>query len=106
MINYGHIDYGENKVQEATEKWTTIPGRKYKRVSVAVDRQENQYVWAITPGNDVFYAKLPKNSDPKNIEFKSVTNAKFKYITNTIESSGRQHIYAISNNDKIFKIKD
>lgn len=85
-----------------TEKWTTIPGRKYKRVSVAVDRQENQYVWAITPRNDVFYAKLPKNSDPKNIEFKSVTNAKFKYITNTIESSGRQHIYAISNNDKIY----
>ena len=24
LINYGHIDYGENKVQEATEKWTTI----------------------------------------------------------------------------------
>ena len=33
-------------------------GRKYKRVSVAVDRQENQYVWTITPNNDVFYAKL------------------------------------------------
>ena len=24
LINYGHIDYGENKVQEAIEKWTDI----------------------------------------------------------------------------------
>ena len=24
LINYGHIHYGENKVQEAVEKWTSI----------------------------------------------------------------------------------
>ena len=24
LIEYGHIDYGENKVQEAVEKWTEI----------------------------------------------------------------------------------
>ena len=24
LIDYGHIDYGENKVQEAVEKWTEI----------------------------------------------------------------------------------
>ena len=24
LIQYGHIDYGENKVQEAVEKWTEI----------------------------------------------------------------------------------
>ena len=24
LINYGHLDYGENKVQEAIEKWTEI----------------------------------------------------------------------------------
>ena len=24
LIDYGHIDYGENKVQEAVEKWTPI----------------------------------------------------------------------------------
>ena len=24
LINYGHIDYGENKVQEAIEKWSNI----------------------------------------------------------------------------------
>ena len=24
LINHGHLDYGENKVQEAIEKWTKI----------------------------------------------------------------------------------
>ena len=24
LIEYGHLDYGENKVQEALEKWTDI----------------------------------------------------------------------------------
>ena len=28
LIDYGHIDYGENKVQEAIEKWTLIKEKK------------------------------------------------------------------------------
>ena len=24
LIDYGHIDFGENKVQEAVEKWTEV----------------------------------------------------------------------------------
>ena len=24
LVEYGHLDYGENKVQEAIEKWTDI----------------------------------------------------------------------------------
>ncbi len=28
LINYGHLDYGENKVQEALEKWTAIKEKK------------------------------------------------------------------------------
>ena len=28
LINHGHIDYGENKVQEALDKWTTIKEQK------------------------------------------------------------------------------
>ena len=27
LINYGHIDYGENKVQEAVEKWSDIKNK-------------------------------------------------------------------------------
>ena len=28
MIDYGHLDYGENKVQEAFEKWSEIKAKK------------------------------------------------------------------------------
>ena len=28
LIEHGHIDYGENKVQEAIEKWTDIKKKK------------------------------------------------------------------------------
>ena len=30
LIEYGHIDYGENKVQEAVEKWTDIKQKNPK----------------------------------------------------------------------------
>ncbi|WP_075503861.1 YggS family pyridoxal phosphate-dependent enzyme [Candidatus Pelagibacter communis] len=33
LIEQGHIDYGENKVQEAVEKWTEIK-KKYPRVKL------------------------------------------------------------------------
>ena len=33
LIEYGHLDYGENKVQEATEKWTEIK-KKHSHVKL------------------------------------------------------------------------
>ena len=30
LIEYGHIDFGENKVQEAVEKWTEIKKKNFK----------------------------------------------------------------------------
>ena len=30
VLNHGHIHYGENKVQEAVEKWTTIKNKNKK----------------------------------------------------------------------------
>ncbi len=33
LIDYGHIDYGENKVQEAVEKWTEIK-KKNKQIKL------------------------------------------------------------------------
>ncbi len=29
LIEYGHTEFGENKVQEAVEKWTEIKKKKY-----------------------------------------------------------------------------
>ena len=28
LIDYGHLDYGENKVQEALDKWSDIKSKK------------------------------------------------------------------------------
>ena len=33
LIEHGHIDYGENKVQEAVDKWTKIK-KKYSRIQL------------------------------------------------------------------------
>ena len=30
LIEHGHVHYGENKVQEAIEKWTDIKNKKMK----------------------------------------------------------------------------
>ena len=30
LIRYGHVDFGENKVQEAIEKWTDIKKKIYQ----------------------------------------------------------------------------
>ena len=30
LVEYGHLDYGENKVQEAVEKWTDIKTKNDK----------------------------------------------------------------------------
>ena len=30
IIDHGHIDFGENKVQEAIEKWTEIKKKKFQ----------------------------------------------------------------------------
>ena len=29
LIEYGHLDFGENKVQEAVDKWTDIKKKKF-----------------------------------------------------------------------------
>ena len=40
LIEYGHTDYGENKVQEALEKWTEVKKKKFKN--------KITYDWKIT----------------------------------------------------------
>ena len=40
LIDHGHFHYGENKVQEAVEKWTEVKKKKFKN-KIAYD-------WKIT----------------------------------------------------------
>ena len=48
LINYGHLDYGENKVQEAIEKWTEIKLENPKiRLHLIGKLQTNKVKFAI-----------------------------------------------------------
>ena len=49
LINYGHYDYGENKVQEAIEKWTSIKSDfKHLRLHMIGKLQSNKVRQAIS----------------------------------------------------------
>ena len=48
LIEYGHIDYGENKVQEAFEKWTEIKKRNsHVRLHMIGKLQTNKVKFAV-----------------------------------------------------------
>ncbi len=48
LINYGHIDYGENKVQEAINKWTNIKGKsKFIKLHLIGKLQTNKVKLAL-----------------------------------------------------------
>ena len=48
LIEYGHMDYGENKVQEAVEKWTEIKKRDSKvRLHMIGKLQTNKVKFAV-----------------------------------------------------------
>ena len=38
LIEYGHIDFGENKVQEAIEKWTEIKKKNSKKKLIWIEK--------------------------------------------------------------------
>jgi len=48
LINHGHIDFGENKVQEASEKWTDIKKSNYQiKLHMIGKLQTNKVKYAV-----------------------------------------------------------
>ena len=48
LIDYGHIDFGENKVQEASEKWTDIKKSNYQiKLHMIGKLQTNKVKYAV-----------------------------------------------------------
>ena len=48
LIDYGHLDYGENKVQEALEKWSKIKAKKQDiRLHLIGNLQTNKVKFAV-----------------------------------------------------------
>lgn len=47
LLNYGHLDYGENKVQEALEKWIEIKNNKNINLHLIGRLQTNKVKFAL-----------------------------------------------------------
>ena len=74
LINYGHIHYGENKVQEAVEKWTSIKD-DFKHIKLhLIGKLQTNKVKFILPLFDYIHSldslklaeKISKQQDKKN----------------------------------------
>jgi len=74
LINYGHIHYGENKVQEAVEKWTSIKD-DFKHIKLhLIGKLQTNKVKFVLPLFDYIHSldslklaeKLSKEQDKKN----------------------------------------
>ena len=76
LINYGHIHYGENKVQEAVEKWTSIKN-DFKHIKLhLIGKLQTNKVKFVLPLFDYIHSldslklaeKLSKEQDKKNFQ--------------------------------------
>ena len=47
LIDYGHIDFGENKVQEAVEKWTEVKNKSKIQLHMIGKLQANKAKFAV-----------------------------------------------------------
>ena len=74
LINHGHIHYGENKVQEAVEKWTSIKN-DFKHIKLhLIGKLQTNKVKFVLPLFDYIHSldslklaeKLSKEQDKKN----------------------------------------
>ena len=74
LINHGHIHYGENKVQEAVEKWTSIKNN-YKHIKLhLIGKLQTNKVKFILPLFDYIHSldslklaeKISKEQDKKD----------------------------------------
>ena len=75
LINYGHVDFGENKVQEALEKWTVIKNKNKNIKLHMVGKLQTNKVKFVLPIFDFIHSldslKLAKKISEvqKNYEF-------------------------------------
>ena len=78
LIEYGHLDYGENKVQEALEKWTNIKSNNNKiNLHLIGKLQTNKVKFAVkifdyihSLDNEKLAKKIAEEQDKQNKKIK------------------------------------
>lgn len=56
LVSYGHLDFGENKVQEAINKWTVIKSKNYKIKLHMIGRLQVNKVKYVVPLFDYIHS--------------------------------------------------
>ncbi len=78
LIQYGHIDYGENKVQEAVEKWTEIKRNNTKIKLHMIGKLQTNKVKFVLPLFDYIHSVDSEKLAKKIADEQSKINKKVK----------------------------
>ncbi len=78
LIQYGHIDYGENKVQEAVEKWTEIKRTNTKIKLHMIGKLQTNKVKFVLPLFDYIHSVDSEKLAKKIADEQSKINKKVK----------------------------
>ena len=95
LINHGHIDFGENKVQEAIEKWTEIKKKNSNIKLHMIGKLQTNKVKFVIPLFDYIHSL-------DNIKLAKKISSEEKKLNNTIEiGSSKSNIIGGINDDSI-----
>ena len=78
LIQYGHIDYGENKVQEAVEKWTDIKKKNSKIKLHMIGKLQTNKVKYVVPLFDYIHSVDSEKLAKKIADEQNKINKKIK----------------------------
>ena len=78
LIQYGHIDYGENKVQEAVEKWTEIKKKNSKIKLHMIGKLQTNKVKYVVPLFDYIHSVDSEKLAKKIADEQNKINKKIK----------------------------
>ena len=92
LINHGHIHFGENKVQEAVEKWTNIK-RDFSKIKLhMIGKLQTNKVKFVVPLFDYIHSL-----DNLKLAKKISEEANIKYIENKCIKQEYQKLFQKSN---------
>ena len=102
LINYGHIHFGENKVQEAVEKWTDLKKTNGNIKLHMIGKLQSNKVKQVVPLFDYLHSLDNYKLAKKIHEEEKKNNKKIKFYSNKFRSMKSKKSGINSKDLKIF----
>ena len=105
LIEYGHIDYGENKVQEAILKWTDIK-EKFKKIKLHMigKLQTNKVKFAVKIFDYIHSVDSPKLAKKISLEQKKIGKNIKIFLQINIGKESQKSGIKIEETKKLFEL--